>query len=42
LQTFDQLVDSTREIVRAERSNPRNKKPKKSYSMNYKRLMINT
>jgi len=38
LQAFDQLVEKTREIVRPGRSNPRNKKPKKPYSMNYKRL----
>ena len=38
LQAFDQLVEKTREIVRPGRSNPRNKKPKKLYSMNYKRL----
>jgi len=38
LQTFDQLVGSTREIIRPGRSNPRNKKQKKQYSMNYKRL----
>jgi hypothetical protein len=38
LHAFDQLVEKTREIVRPGRSNPRNKKPKKPYSMNYKRL----
>ena len=38
LQAFDQLVEKTREIVRPGRSNLRNKKPKKPYSMNYKRL----
>lgn len=38
LQAFDILVEKTREIVRPGRSNPRNKKPKKPYSMNYKRL----
>lgn len=38
LQAFDELVEKTREIVRPGRSNPRNKKPKKPYSMNYKRL----
>jgi len=38
LQAFDQLVEKTREIVRPGRSNPRSKKPKKPYSMNYKRL----
>jgi hypothetical protein len=38
LQAFDILVEKTREIVRPGRSNQRNKKPKKPYSMNYKRL----
>jgi len=38
LQAFDQLVEKTREIVRPGRSNPRNKKTKRLYSMNYKRL----
>lgn len=38
LQAFDELVEKTREIIRPGRSNPRNKKPKKPYSMNYKRL----
>lgn len=38
LQDFDQFVEKTIGIVRAGRSNPRNKKPKKPYSKNYKRL----
>jgi hypothetical protein len=38
LEAFDILVGKTREIIRPGRSNPRNKKPKKPYSMNYKRL----
>lgn len=38
LQAFDQIVEKTREIVRPARSNPREKKPKRPYSMNYKRL----
>lgn len=38
LEAFDSLVWQTREIVRSGRSNPRNKKQKKLYSMNYKRL----
>lgn len=38
LEAFDELVGQTREIVRPGRSNPKNKKPKKLYSMNYKRL----
>lgn len=38
LQALDQLVGSSREIIRPGRSNPRNKKPKRTYSMNYKRL----
>jgi hypothetical protein len=35
---FDKIVEGTREIIRPGRSNPRNKKPKQLYSMNYKRL----
>jgi hypothetical protein len=38
LAAFDSLVWQTREIIRPGRSNPRNKKQKKLYSMNYKRL----
>lgn len=38
LHTFDIVVANTREIIRPGRSEPRNKKPKKTYSMNYKRL----
>lgn len=38
LQAFDRIVEDTREIIRPGRSNPRNKKPKRLYSMNYKRL----
>ena len=38
IYAFDLLVWNTREIIRPGRSNPRNKKPKKPYSMNYKRL----
>lgn len=38
MQVFDHLVENTREIIRPGRSEPRNKKPKKIYSMNYKRL----
>jgi len=38
LRAFDLLVWNTREIIRPGRSNPRNKRPKKPYSMNYKRL----
>lgn len=38
LHAFDQIVENTREIIRPGRSNPRNKKPKRTYSMNYKRL----
>ncbi|MGV8134884.1 MAG: hypothetical protein AB2L20_06700 [Mangrovibacterium sp.] len=38
LHAFDLLVWNTREIIRSGRSNPRNKRPKKPYSMNYKRL----
>ena len=38
LETFDEIVYKTREIVRPDRSEPRPKKPKKPYSMNYKKL----
>jgi hypothetical protein len=38
LNAFDNIVANTREIIRPGRTNPRNKKPKKLYSMNYKRL----
>lgn len=38
LEAFDLNVFGTREIIRPGRSVPRNKKPKKPYSMNYKRL----
>jgi len=38
LDAFDSLVWNTREIIRPGRSNPRNKRQKKPYSMNYKRL----
>jgi hypothetical protein len=38
LKAFDKIVEHTREIIRPGRSNPRKKKPKQLYSMNYKRL----
>ena len=38
LEAFDHIVAQTREIIRPERNIPRNKNPKKLYSMNYKRL----
>jgi hypothetical protein len=38
LAAFDKLVEGTREIIRPDRSNPRNHKQKKPYCMNYKRL----
>lgn len=38
LEAFDSLVSATREIIRPDRNIPRNKKPKKPYAMNYKRL----
>lgn len=38
LQAFDNIVENTREIIRPGRSEPRNKKPKRTYSMNYKPL----
>jgi len=38
LDAFDKIVESTREIIRPGRSYERNKRQKKPYSMNYKRL----
>jgi hypothetical protein len=38
LEAFDKIVANTREIVRPGRSFERKKRPKKTYSMNYKRL----
>ena len=38
LQAFDCIVEKTREIIRPGRSEPRNMKPKRPYSMNYKHL----
>jgi hypothetical protein len=38
IRAFDSLVKSVREIIRPGRSVPRNKKPKRPFSMNYKRL----
>lgn len=38
IRAFDDLVAKTREIIRPGRSNERNHRPKKLYSMNYKRL----
>jgi len=38
IHAFDTLVAKTREIIRPGRNVARNKKPKKPYSMNYKRL----
>ena len=38
LNAFDKIVEGTREIIRTGRSNPRKKRPKQLYSMNYKRL----
>lgn len=38
LKAFDEIVSGTREIVRPNRVVPRKKRPKKLYSMNYKRL----
>lgn len=37
-KAFDDIVYKTREIIRPGRSNKRNHRPKKLYSMNYKRL----
>ena len=38
ITAFDRIVESMREIVRPNRNIPQNKKPKKNYSMNYKKL----
>lgn len=38
ISAFDKIVAGTREIIRPGRSNPRKKKPKQLYSMNYKHL----
>jgi hypothetical protein len=38
IKAFDDVVSKTREIIRYGRSNERNYRPKKLYSMNYKRL----
>lgn len=38
LEAFDDIVYKTREIIRKGRSNPRNHRQKKPYSMNYKPL----
>lgn len=38
ITAFDRIVECTREIVRPNRNIPRNKKPKRIYSMNYKKL----
>ena len=38
INAFDKIVAGTREIIRPGRSNPRKKKPKQLYSMNYKHL----
>jgi Transposase DDE domain len=38
IKAFDDIVSKTREIIRPNRSLPRKHKPKKPYSMNYKRL----
>jgi hypothetical protein len=38
IKYFDEIVEKTREIIRPGRKVARNKKPKKLYSMNYKRL----
>ncbi len=38
LKAFDENVSDTREIIRPDRVVPRKRRPKKTYSMNYKRL----
>ena len=37
-EAFDKIVESTREIIRPNRKEERKHRPKKIYSMNYKRL----
>ncbi len=38
IEAFDEIVYKTREIIRLNRKNPRNHKPKKLYNMVYKRI----
>ena len=38
LKVFDEIVFLTRELVRKRRSFERKKRPRKNYSMNYKRM----
>ncbi len=38
IKAFDEIIYKTREIIRPNRSVPRKHKPKKNYSMNYKKL----
>lgn len=38
IAAFDHIVENTREVVRPNRKNKRNKKPKRTYSMNYNKL----
>ena len=38
LDAFDKIVERTREVIRPGRNNPRKIKPKRPFSMNYKRL----
>ena len=38
IKAFDDIVGKTREIIRPGRSEPGKTRPKKPYSMNYKRL----
>ena len=38
IAAFDEIVYKTREIIRPDRKNPRNHKPKKLYNMVYKRI----
>ena len=38
LKVFDEIVFRTRELVRKGRSFERKKRPRKNYSMNYKRM----
>ena len=38
IEAFDKIVEKTTEAVRPNRKNPRNKKPRRLYYMNYKDL----
>jgi len=38
IQAFDKIIYQTRELLRPHRKNPRKKRPKKQYPINYKTL----